>query len=84
MPILDVAPFADLRSAINLLQLTNQNTLNSHLNLNRNRMNNLLPGRLFTDAVTVGQLQRLIKRKFGTLIFNSNNIAILHKCAIIN
>ena len=27
-------------------------------------------------------MQRLIGRKYGTLIFNRNNIAILHKCAI--
>ena len=26
-------------------------------------------------------MQRLIGRKYGTLIFNRNNIAILHKCA---
>ena len=27
-------------------------------------------------------MQRLIKRIYGTLIFNRNNIVILHKCAI--
>ena len=27
-------------------------------------------------------MQRLIGRKYGTFIFNRNNIAILHKCAI--
>ena len=67
---------------MNLSQLNNHNTLNSHVNLNKNRINNLLPGRLLTDAVTVGQVQRLIGRKYDTLIFNRNNIAILHKCAI--
>ena len=82
MPVLNVAPSADHTSAVNLSQLTNHNTFNSHVNLNRNRINNLLPGRLSTDAVTVGQVQRLIGRKYGTLIFNRNNIAILHKCAI--
>ena len=81
LPVLNVAPSADLSSAVNLLQLNNYNTFNSHVNLNRNRINNILPGRLPTDATTVGQVQRLIARKYGTLIFNRNNIAILHKCA---
>ena len=26
-------------------------------------------------------MQKLIERKYGTLILNRNNIAILHKCA---
>ena len=82
IPILNVAPPIDPSSAVNLSQLTNHNTFNSHVNLNRNRINNLLPGRLPTDAITVGQVQRLIGRKYGTLIFNRNNIAILQKCAI--
>ena len=82
IPILNVAPSADLLSAVNLSQLNNYNTFNSHVNLNKNRINNLLPGRLPSDAITVGQVQRLIGRKYGTLIFNRNNIAILHKCAI--
>ena len=81
LPVLNVAPSADLSSAVNLSQLTNHNSFNSHVNLNRNRINNLLPGRLLSDAVTVGQVQRLIGRKYGILIFNRNNIAILHKCA---
>ena len=82
MPVLIVAPSADLSSAVNLSQLNNNNTFNSHVNLNGNRINNLLPGRLATDAVTVRQAQRFIGRKYGTLIFNRNNITILHKCAI--
>ena len=45
MPVLNVAPSADLSSAVNLSQLNNHNTFNSHVNLNRNRINNLLPGR---------------------------------------
>ena len=53
MPVLNVAPSANLTSAVNLSQLTNHNTFNSHVNLNRNRINNLLPRRLLTDAVTV-------------------------------
>ena len=82
IPILNVAPSIDLSSVVNLSQLTNHNTFNSHVNLDRNRINNLLLGRLPSDAITVGQVQRLIGRKYGTLIFNRNNIAILHKCAI--
>ena len=60
MPVLNVSPSADLSSAVNLSQLNNHNTFNSHVNLNRNRINNLLPGRLPSDAITVGQVQRLI------------------------
>ena len=56
MPLINFAPSADLSSAVNLSQLTNHNTFNSHVNLNKNRINNLLPGRLLTDAVTVGQV----------------------------
>ena len=82
MPALNVAPFADLSSAVNPSKLNNHNTFNSHVNLNRNRINNLLPGILPTDAITVGQMQKLFGRKYGTLIFNRNNIAILHKYAI--
>ena len=82
MPVLNVSPSADLSYAVNFSQLNNHNTFNSHVNLNRNRINNLLPGRLSTDGVTVQQVQRLIGRKYGTLIFNRNNIAILHKSAI--
>ena len=51
---------------MNLSQLNNHNTFNSHVNLNRNRINNLLPGRLPTDAIAVGQAQRLIGRKYCT------------------
>ena len=65
LPILNNALSADLSSAVNLLQLNNHNTFNSHVNLNRNRINNLLPGRLPSDAITVGQVQRLIGRKYG-------------------
>ena len=82
LPIQNVAPSADLSRAVNFSQLNNHNTFNSHVNLNRNRINNLLPGRLPSDAITVKQVQRLIGRKYLTLIFNSNNIVILHKCAI--
>ena len=82
LPLLNVAPSADFSSAVNLSQLNNHNTFNSHINLNRNRINNLLPGRLLSDAIIVGQIQRLIGRKYGTLIYNRNNIAILHKFAI--
>ena len=82
MPVLNVAPFTNLSSAVNLSQLNNYNTFNSHVNLNKNRINNLLPGRLPTDAITVLQVQTLIGRKYGTLIFNIINIAILHKCVI--
>ena len=63
MPVLNVAPSPDLSSAVNLSQLNNHNTFISHVNLNRNRINNLLPGRLTNDTVTVGQLQRLIGYK---------------------
>ena len=38
MPILNVAPSADLSSAVNLSQLNNHNTFKSHVNLNRNRI----------------------------------------------
>ena len=80
MPLLHVAPSADLSSAVNFSKLNNHNTFNSHVNLNRNRINNLLPDQLSSDAVNVGQVHKLIGRKYGTLIFNRNNIAILHKC----
>ena len=55
MPILNVAPSADLSSAVNLSQLNNNNTFNSHVNLNRNRIITLLPGRLPSDAITIGK-----------------------------
>ena len=55
---------ADLSSAVNLSQLNNYNTFNSHVNLNRNRINKLLPGRLLTDAVTVKQVHKLIGLKY--------------------
>ena len=70
LPGLNDAPFADLSSAVNLSQFNNNNTFNSHVNLNRNKINNLLPGRLPSDAITVGQVQRLIGLKYGTFIFN--------------
>ena len=82
MPVLNVAQSADLSSAVNLSQLNNHNTFNSKINLNRNRINNLLFGRLTNDAVTVGQVQRLIGRQYGTLVFNRNHISIIYKCAI--
>ena len=41
MPVLNVAPYADLTSAVNLSHLNNNNTFNSHVNLNRNRINNI-------------------------------------------
>ena len=53
IPILNVAPSADLSSAVNISQSNNHNTFNSHVNLNRNRINNLLPGRLPSDAINV-------------------------------
>ena len=81
MPVRNVAPSADHSSAVNLSHLNNHYNFNSHINLIRNRINNLLPGRLSSDAVNVGQVQRLIGRKYGTLIFNKNNIEILQKCA---
>ena len=82
MSVLNVAPSANFTSSVYFSQLNNHNSFNSHVNLNGNRMHNLLPGRLTNDAVTVGQVQRLIGRKYGTLIFNRYNIAILHKFAI--
>ena len=81
MPVLNVALLADLSGAVNLLQLNNYNYFNSHINLNRIKINNLLPGRLSSDAVNLRKAQRIIKRKYGTLIFNKNNIAIFDKCA---
>ena len=66
IPILNVSPSADLSSDVNLSQLNNHYTFNSHVNLNRNRINNLPPGRLPSDAITVGQVQRIIGRKYGT------------------
>ena len=80
--ILNVTLSAGLSSAVNISQLNNHNTFNTHVNLNINRINNLLLGRLPFDTITEGQVQRLIGRTYGTLIFNRNNIAILHKCAI--
>ena len=82
MPVLNLASSADFSSAVNLSQLNNHNTFNSHVNLNRNRINNLLLGKLPSDALTVGQVQRLMGRKYCILIFNRNNITILRKCAI--
>ena len=32
LPVLNVAPFADISSAVNLSQLNNHNTFNSHVN----------------------------------------------------
>ena len=54
IPVLNVALSADLSSAVNLSQLNNHNTFNSHVNLNKNRINNLLHGRLPFDAINVG------------------------------
>ena len=82
MPILNVSLSAGLSSTVNLLQLNNYNNFNLPVNLTRNIINNLLAGRLPSDAITVENVQRLIGRKYGTLIFNKNNIAILHKCEI--
>ena len=82
MPVLNVALYANLSSAVYHLQLNNHNTFNLHLNLCNHRINKLLPGRLATDAVTVWKLQRLIWRKYGTFIFYKINIAILYNCAI--
>ena len=82
MLVLNVAPSIDLSRAVNVSQLNIHNIFNSHVNLKTNRINNLLYIRLQSDANIVGQVQRLIGGKYGTLIFNSNNIAILNKCAI--
>ena len=46
MPVLNVAPSADLSSAVNLSQLNNNNTFNSLINFNGNKINNLLPGKI--------------------------------------
>ena len=81
MPLLNVTISAKLSSAVNYSQLNDHNIYNSLVSLNRNRIKNLQPGRLPSDAIIVGQVQRLIGRKNGKLIFNRNNIAILHKCA---
>ena len=62
IPILNVTPWIDPSSAVNLSLLNNHNTFNPHVNLNRNRINNLLPGRLPSDGINVGQVQRLIGR----------------------
>ena len=40
IPILNGAPSIDPSSAVNLSQLTSHNTFNSHVNLNKNRINN--------------------------------------------
>ena len=45
LPVLNLAPSANLSSTVNLSQLNNHNTFNSYVNLNRNRINNLLNGR---------------------------------------
>ena len=82
IPILNVAPSIDPSSALNLSQLTSHNNFNSRVNWNRNRINDLLPGRLPTDAINVGQVQRSIGRKYGTLMFNRNNISLLNKCRL--
>ena len=82
MPGLNVALSAYLVNAVNLLKLNNHYTFDSHVNLNRNRINNLLLWKLTSDAITILQVHKLVGRKYGTLIFNRNNISILHKCAI--
>ena len=84
MPVLNVAPSADFTSAVNLSQLNNYNSFNSNVNLNRNRINNLIAGRASMNAVNVRQIQCLIGGKYGTLTYNRNNIAILDKCANID
>ena len=43
VPVLNIAPSADFSSAVNLSQLNNHNTFNSHVNLSSHRINNLLP-----------------------------------------
>ena len=50
--ILNVAPFAELSCAFNNLQLIKHNPFYSHVKLNRKRINNLLPVRLPSDAIT--------------------------------
>ena len=81
MPVLNVDSSADLSSALNISQLRNHNSLNSNVNLNRNRIIHLLFKGLTNDSVTIGQGQRLIGRKYGIYMFNRNNIAILNKYA---
>ena len=44
MRVLNVSPFADFSSAVNLSQLNNHNTFISHVNLNRHIIDNLLQG----------------------------------------
>ena len=55
MSVLNVAPSADLTSAVNLLHLNNHNWFNSNVNLNRDRINNIVAGRASMDVVNVGQ-----------------------------
>ena len=47
---------------MNFSQLNNHKTFNLHVNFNKYKPNNILPVRLPTDAITVGQAQRLIGR----------------------
>ena len=82
MPVLNVSVSVCLISAVNLSQFNNRNNVYLHVNLNCHIINNLLPKWFTNDAITVEQVQRLIERKYGTLIFDTHNITILHKCAI--
>ena len=50
--IRNIALVADNSSGLNLSQLNNHNTFNSHVILNRNRFNNLLPERLPTNRTS--------------------------------
>ena len=43
MPVLNVSPSTDLSNAVNFSHYNNNNTFNIHINLNKNRINNLLP-----------------------------------------
>ena len=69
MQIVNVAPSADFTNAGNLLQFNNHNSFNINVKLNRNRINNSVAGRATMDGVNVGQIQRLIGRKYGILTF---------------
>ena len=69
MSVLNIKLFIYPKSAVNFYQLNNQNTFNLHVYLNRNRINYIQSERLLTDAVTFGQVQRFIGRKYNTLIF---------------
>ena len=63
MQLLNVAPSANLFSAVNFSQLNNLNTFNSHVNLISHIINNQLSGRLATNRITEEHVQKLIGQK---------------------